>query len=73
MIRLINILARRLRVIYLDRRSHRATLILFNLIDSIKTLFRDRSIIVTLVEITRSNKTLKSLSLITIIISLKRI
>ena len=46
MIRLINVLARRSRVIYLDRRPHRATLILSNIIGPIKILFRDRPIIV---------------------------
>ena len=39
------VLATRLRAIYLGRRSYRAALILSNLIDSIKILFRDRSII----------------------------
>ena len=42
-----NVLATRLRVIYLDRRSYRAKLILSNLLSiSIKTLFKDRSIII---------------------------
>ena len=44
-IRIINILATRSKIIYLDRRSYRATLILSNLINSIKTLFRNYSII----------------------------
>ena len=44
-VRLIDVLATRPKAIYLDRRPHRATLILSNLIDPIKILFRDRSII----------------------------
>ena len=44
-IRLIDILARRSRVKYLGRRPYRAALILSNLIDPIKILFRNRSVI----------------------------
>ena len=45
MIRLTNVLATRSKIIYLGRRPYRAALILSNLIDSIKILFRDYSII----------------------------
>ena len=47
-IKIDGVLATRLRVIYLGRRPYRATLILSNLIDPIKTLFRDRPIILYL-------------------------
>ena len=45
-IKINDVLATRSRVIYLGRRPHRATLILFNLLSiSINTLIRDYSII----------------------------
>ena len=44
-IKIDDVLATRSWAKYLGRRPHRATLILSNLIDPIKTLFRDRSII----------------------------
>ena len=43
-IKINNVLATRSSAKYLGRRPHRATLILSNLIDPIKTLFRGRSI-----------------------------